>query len=213
LQQHKCSFMVYSSYLTSTRKAFFFSRTNARQSVNASGTCERELETSRLAGFCVGAEMNVVEFIELVRKEIGSHNRVVFPSVCPEKRCRKCKEWTPVSEFTWSSKQCIKCRNARTNRWRSNNTERVREIDKVHTGNYRSQKRGNGGRITADEWNALKKHYNYTCLCCKRREPEIRLSLDHVIPISKGGPNTIENVQPLCDSCNSKKHAKTIDYR
>jgi 5-methylcytosine-specific restriction endonuclease McrA len=71
----------------------------------------------------------------------------------------------------------------------------------------------NGGTITGREWSDLKKKYNFTCLCCKRREPEIKLCLDHVIPIARGGPNTIENAQPLCVSCNTKKQTKTIDYR
>lgn len=48
------------------------------------------------------------------------------------------------------------------------------------------------------------------CLCCGSYE---RLSIDHVIPISKGGMNVIENLQTLCVSCNSKKGNKTIDYR
>jgi 5-methylcytosine-specific restriction endonuclease McrA len=83
----------------------------------------------------------------------------------------------------------------------------------VRKQNYRARLLKNGGEITATEWRELKKKYNYTCLCCKRREPEIKLTLDHVVPVSLGGRNVIENTQPLCKSCNSSKKARTIDYR
>lgn len=63
------------------------------------------------------------------------------------------------------------------------------------------------------EWEDLKKKYNYICLCCKKKEPEIRLTIDHIVPISLKGNNTIDNIQPLCANCNSSKHTKIIDYR
>jgi 5-methylcytosine-specific restriction endonuclease McrA len=34
-----------------------------------------------------------------------------------------------------------------------------------------------------------------------------------VVPVSAGGANTIDNIQPLCGPCNSAKHTQTIDYR
>jgi 5-methylcytosine-specific restriction endonuclease McrA len=46
-----------------------------------------------------------------------------------------------------------------------------------------------------------------------RDEHRERLTVDHVVPLSQGSRNSIENLQPLCRACNISKHARTIDYR
>jgi 5-methylcytosine-specific restriction endonuclease McrA len=43
------------------------------------------------------------------------------------------------------------------------------------------------------------------CFYCRQKS---RLSLDHIIPISKGGPHSRDNVVMACRSCNSSKGAK-----
>jgi HNH endonuclease len=67
-----------------------------------------------------------------------------------------------------------------------------------------------GGSHTEQEWNALCASYDHRCLCCGETKP---LTKDHVLPLSLGGDNTIENLQPLCLACNLRKHAKHVDYR
>lgn len=67
------------------------------------------------------------------------------------------------------------------------------------------------GHFTAKEWLELVEKYNYTCLCCKATNK--RLEADHVIPLSKGGSNSIDNIQPLCAECNNKKGVQETDYR
>lgn len=64
------------------------------------------------------------------------------------------------------------------------------------------------GSHTFGEWELLKKQYGYICPMCKKSEPEIKLTEDHKIPLSKKGSDDISNIQPLCLKCNMKKHDK-----
>ena len=74
----------------------------------------------------------------------------------------------------------------------------------------RSAKRA-GGAFTGTEWGGLIRSCKGKCLACGRGD--LPLTVDHVIPLSKGGLNTIDNIQPLCRSCNSSKGANEVDYR
>jgi Restriction endonuclease len=96
-----------------------------------------------------------------------------------------------------------------TKKWQKANPEKLKQYWR----NRAAREKGATGTVTAEELQKLKEKYNFTCLCCKRKEPEIELTHDHVKPLVIGGENTIENSQPLCRSCNSKKGKKWIDYR
>lgn len=64
--------------------------------------------------------------------------------------------------------------------------------------------------VTAAEWLDVLSRHNGKCLSCGSTDD---ITMDHIIPVKRGGPNTKDNVQPLCRSCNSSKGTKTIDYR
>ena len=67
-----------------------------------------------------------------------------------------------------------------------------------------AKEKGAIGFHTLEEWNNLKILYNNKCAICKE---EKKLTKDHIIPLSKNGSDYIENIQPLCCNCNSKKWA------
>ncbi len=73
-------------------------------------------------------------------------------------------------------------------------------------------KRNASGNHSLREWEELKEMFKFMCVCCKKFEPDIVLTEDHIMPLSLGGSNDIFNIQPLCKSCNSRKNAQNINY-
>ncbi len=56
------------------------------------------------------------------------------------------------------------------------------------------------------------KRDGYKCVVCGKTEQDgVRLEIDHIIPVSKGGQSTISNLQTLCSSCNAKKNTQDND--
>lgn len=69
---------------------------------------------------------------------------------------------------------------------------------------------GADGSFSLAEFKALCDQYGNKCLCCGKLG---KLTADHVVPLAKGGSNSISNIQPLCSRCNSRKHVRIVDYR
>lgn len=92
-------------------------------------------------------------------------------------------------------------------RWRLNHKDYIYFMNSQCT--YRLK---NLGIFTYKEWLSLKDKFKNICPACLRAEPEIKLTMDHILPISKGGLNLVSNIQPLCGECNGKKYTKEIRY-
>lgn len=75
----------------------------------------------------------------------------------------------------------------------------------------RALKNGQTEHFNNLEWQMLCEQYNNRCLRCGEKKV---LTPDHIVPLTSGGKDTIDNIQPLCFSCNSSKGARYIvDYR
>jgi 5-methylcytosine-specific restriction endonuclease McrA len=82
--------------------------------------------------------------------------------------------------------------------WDKRNPEKRRNQKRIAS--YRLK--GAPGSHTAEEWKQLQEIYDSRCVNCHQL---ITLTRDHKIPITRGGANSIDNITPLCRSCNSKK--------
>jgi len=94
----------------------------------------------------------------------------------------------------------------RINAYYKNNPHKSR----IYVARRRAKKNGLEVSYSHSEWIDLCNKYGNKCLCCGSSD---KLQADHVVPLSKGGHGDISNIQPLCKTCNSKKHDKTIDFR
>ena len=97
------------------------------------------------------------------------------------------------------------------NRKRAHERYQLRpETRKLNNKNSFYKRNGVIGKYTIDEWKAKLIEYDYRCAYCG----EILLddiTADHVIPVSRGGSNIIDNIVPACRWCNSHKSTKTAN--
>lgn len=52
---------------------------------------------------------------------------------------------------------------------------------------------------------------NFSCKYCGRKPPEVELELEHIIPKSKGGKDSVDNLVPACRDCNRGKGVKRLN--
>lgn len=112
------------------------------------------------------------------------------------------KDNTKITLINWNERQETNLTGyERVKRWREKNSQQTNQMNQQ----YRSRRRNAEGSFTMKEWVEVKEKQKNICLMCHKKEPEIILTIDHIIPLSKGGENYISNIQGLCFNCNSSK--------
>lgn len=61
-------------------------------------------------------------------------------------------------------------------------------------------------------WKILSRDH-FTCRYCGRSAPDVKLHIDHVLPVSKGGTDSVDNLVVACCDCNLGKATREIDPR
>lgn len=99
-------------------------------------------------------------------------------------------------------------------KWRLNNQEHLRELhqsyakknwESRYANKHRHQARSRGREVDLVLRKEIKRMYHSPCVYCGAKE---RITLDHLIPLSRGGNHTIGNLAPACRSCNARKGTK-----
>lgn len=69
----------------------------------------------------------------------------------------------------------------------------------------------NKNTLTAVQWQKILDRQNNCCLVCGVSFGKITATMDHIIPVSRGGGLVKDNIQGLCCKCNASKLNKTMD--
>lgn len=139
------------------------------------------------------------------------------------KRCSRCGQWLDLAAFYRNRSTrdgldfaCTACRNATSRAWKGQNAEHIAAYLRSYAVENPERIRALGRRRQARKQQAL--HVPFTveqliakvaywgnrCWLCGGAHEAI----DHVKPLSKGGPHILANLRPICKSCNSRKHNK-----
>lgn len=88
--------------------------------------------------------------------------------------------------------------------YRKKNMDKHRLNEQVRSARKRTLK----STFTIDQWHKCLSLFNHQCAYCDCTE---KLEQEHVIPVSKGGHYTVDNIIPACRSCNASKNNKSLE--
>jgi hypothetical protein len=92
--------------------------------------------------------------------------------------------------------------------YKSNNKEKLREADLMR----KRIKKEDAKTFSIRDWHNILEKYGWKCFYCHKDldNPE----KDHMIPITRGGRATTDNIVPACHSCNCRKNDRNVEeYR
>jgi 5-methylcytosine-specific restriction endonuclease McrA len=123
----------------------------------------------------------------------------------------KARDWTPEERAIEAARMRAwyaqnRARHKQTfYRWVKDNRDAYNAIQQKR----RAQKSGVDATLTSQEWKEILAAHDRSCAYCDTSSET--MTMDHVVPLSKGGAHAKENVVPACRSCNSRKGARPVE--
>lgn len=105
----------------------------------------------------------------------------------------------------WADRHREKTR-AKARTWRLRNREKAKDLSRVSKAKRRARILEAPGTTSRRQLKHRWDYYGGRCWICG----ENANSIDHVIPLSKGGSNWPSNLRPACLTCNSRKGAREL---
>ena len=152
----------------------------------------KKSEIARILGRSLGAVHSTIRGFDTKRRE------AIIEHVCgcgEQYIALPRTDWCPKCTMKkWKGKNPNYVRD-----WKIRNPEKARMLSTRDN----NRRRAICGEFSAIEWTAIVKKQGGRCAHCRSRK---KLTVDHIVPVSRGGCNYAFNLQALCVSCNSKKH-------
>ncbi len=99
----------------------------------------------------------------------------------------------------------------RNKAWKNRNPENVKIWSIRRRGLLRGLGRLTLATLSKVKTGNIRQYGALTCIYCNAPLDSMHYSLDHLVPISRGGTNDYTNLGISCLGCNCKKHTKTYD--
>jgi len=172
-------------------------------------------------------------------RERGAERKRIVRALNPEKNKsiqlkwrEKNREESRLRTKKWREENPIKAKETASNcyynnldkrkKQRDQNRESLREksrkYDKEHPEKMRARvkrrrakKIGASSKHTIEQFLLLCKRLNWKCSYCGIKLELENITEDHVLPLSRGGGDNIENIVPACRYCNTQKGSKTYE--
>lgn len=171
-------------------------------------------------------ELSVEEFQKNRSALDGLQYRCKACTKIASKTCRTNRGHLWLQKISPWKKRNRDAANASTRARRARDPEKIRKQNRQHreknpyniaviVARNRASKFGVKSTLTQNEWKGVVQSHDFLCHICGREvsleigSPE-KLSLDHILPMSRGGENVKENVAPSHRRCNQNRTDMTI---